>query len=188
MSEFTDFHALLTEAETLGALRGALVRAVGGAYVPLNEIDVDFDGGIEATEAVWAKTRKPIWLKLGIAGTIDDLAKLGPAARIRVEEDFSSWGLDLRCGDVSFSGAFLTAPDRYREATDGMPIFNPAAQADTLAAAATCVGLTPDALSATFIADGGQSFAQAVGIIYEQMLDMTLEEIEPGEVILSDFY
>lgn len=188
MSEFTDFHALQTDAATLGALRGMLVEHVGGADVPLDELGVDFTEGLHVVEDAWTKAPKPLWIKLGITGTVDDLAKLGPAVHIRVEEDFSSWALDARCGGASFTGAVLLEQEMYREATDGVPLYDPAASGDALAGVATCLGLDAGQLHATLQPDGGEAFSAAVGIEYEQMLDTTLDEITPGEVVFSFLY
>lgn len=187
MSEFTDFYALLTEAQTLADLRGAIERSVSGAYVPLSEVlDALGDDALDdpdALPAAWAKAPKPMWIKLGLPWSedrdeLDGLATLGPALRLRGEEDFSSWGVDMRCGGHRHQGAVLLGADIYREATDGMPVFSEALDTAPIAA---CLGVENSALRATMIPDGGESFATVLGFAYEQMLDMTLEDPEVGE-------
>ena len=180
MSEFTDFHAVLTEAESISALRGQLEQSVKGAIVPLDELPGDALDTAAGIEAAWAKTPKPIWIKLGLTfdDGLADLGKVGPALRIQVEEDFSAWALKGHCGDHAISIAMLDTPDRYREATDMVPLYD--ADAD-LSGFAGCLGVAQEALKATLIVDGGESFATLLGIKYEQMLDMTLDDIEAGE-------
>ncbi|MEM9584575.1 MAG: hypothetical protein AAGA08_15810 [Pseudomonadota bacterium] len=179
MSEFTDFHAILTEAESLSALRGALEQVVEGAYVPLDELDEDALLDVSTMEAAWVDHSKPLWIKLGVRGTVEQLAKIGPALHLNVEEDFTSWSLDARCGDVSLSFAILRAPDIYREATAGIPVYD---QSLNTKALANCLGVEDSALRATLAPNGGEPFCELLGISYEQMLDMELEDIEAGQV------
>ena len=187
MSEFTDFHAVLTQAESLSALRGQLETSVAGAIVPLDELPYDALETTDAMEAAWAAVPKPIWIKLGIPWEEDvaNLAKVGPAVRIKVEEDFSAWALCGQCGGHAVSIAMLDTTERYREATDMVPLYD--ADAD-LSGFSGCLGVAQDALKATLIVDGGQAFSALVGIKYEQMLDMQLEEIEAGEYTFGFAY
>lgn len=179
MSEFTDFHAVLTQAESITALRGALETSVSGAVVPLDELPFEAHDSATALEAAWAAHPKPAWIKLGIpfGEDIAKLAKVGPAVQIRVEEDFSAWALGGHCGGHGVSVAVLDTPDRYREATDMVPLYDPAADFSGFAA---CLGVAESALKATFIVDGGQSFSRMLGIKYEQMLDMQIEGVDAG--------
>lgn len=189
MSEFTDYHQFLTEAQSLDALRGQLEQSVGAAEVPLYELGGAAFERAEA-EATWAALPKPAWVMLGLADTggeaLDRLATQGPALRLVVEEDFSSWAVRARCGAQIWTYAFLRAPDVYREVTglwgDGK-IWSPETDAEGTAALATCLRVDPTALAATFIADGGQSFSALIGAHYEQMEDLSDPDLPTGTIL-----
>jgi hypothetical protein len=187
MSEFTDFYALLSEAETLAQLRGGLEQSVTGAHVPFGELldDMSDDDAFEpeALISAWAKAPKPMWIKLGLPWHSDreelaDLAKLGPAFRLRGEEDFSSWGVMIHCGGHVFAGAVLLETDTYRAATEQMPLFTPDMETALIT---DCLGLDDAAFRAAMVPDGGDGLSALLGIKYEQMLDLTIDDPEVGE-------
>lgn len=185
MSEFTDYMQLLTDAESLAALRGQLVQSVGSATVPLYDFPYGATDAEYLAEVVWATLPKPRWVMLGTDGTIEDLGKAGPAFHLLVEEDFISWGLALVCGAQSWNYAFLDSPDIYREATQqyaDTQLWDLAKHGHTLAPMAACLGTTAAALEPTFIADGGQAFSALIGAYYEQMEDLSYPDLPPGTV------
>ncbi len=122
MSEFTDYMQVLTQAETLAAFEVALVASVGSAVVPLHELPFEATETRAAAEEAWVKLDRPHWVMIGTGAPLEDLAKLGTALHLLVEEDFRSWAFVLQSGDAQWSDAILAEPDQYREATVMYPV------------------------------------------------------------------
>jgi hypothetical protein len=185
MSQFTDYMQFRTEAKTLGKLRDQLVETVSTGEVPLYELPSGSLDSFEAADAAWRALSKPVWVMVLTNGSIDDLAKAGPAFHLLVEEDFYSWAIALRCEGQSWNLAVLHRPDMYREATTqygGTVIWNPATMRNDALAMAKCLSVNVDDLTAAFVADGGQAFSALIGAHYEQMEDQSLSEYSPGKI------
>ncbi|RUS60205.1 hypothetical protein EGN72_10450 [Pseudorhodobacter sp. E13] len=185
MSEFTDYMQVLTDAASLAALRGQLVQSVGAATVPLLDLPYDVIDSESAAEAAWAALPKPRWVMLGTDAGVTDLANIGPAFHLLVEEDFISWSVVLICGTNRWNYAFLRQPDMYREATaqyGDTLLWDGALHKTELAQMAACLGTTATALEPTFIADGGQAFSALIGAHYEQMEDLSYPDLAHGTV------
>jgi hypothetical protein len=184
MSEFTDYMQILTRAETLADLRAQLVETVGSGNLPLYELPVDSLDSTERAETAWHALPKPVWVMVLTGGSLDDLAKTGPAFHLMVEEDLESWAIALRCAGQSWNFAVLQGPDAYREATlrYDAAIWDAVAVRDDAAAMAACLSVAPQDLTATFIPDGGQAFSALIGASYEQMEDQGLSDYTLGEV------
>jgi len=174
MSEYTDYMALLTDAATLQDLRGALEQVVPWARVNLPFIN---ETGERPPEGQWGAVAKPVWVTLEVPSPVADLATLGTVFHLMVEQDFQSWGVELLCGGDAWNYATL-APGA---AADGLlqqepPLADPMADAEGVAAMAACLAVDEDALRATLVPDGGQSFSAVLGVQYYLMQDQTLTE------------
>jgi hypothetical protein len=184
MSEFTDYMQILTRAETLAHLRAQLVETVGSGKLPLYELPVDSLDSTELAETAWHALPKPVWVMVLTGGSLDDLAKAGPAFHLMVEEDFQSWAIALRCNGQSWNFAMLQGPDAYREATlrYDAAIWDAVAMRDEATKMAACLSVDAQHLTATFIPDGGQAFSALIGASYGQMEDQGLSDYTLGEV------
>ncbi len=182
MSEFTDYMQVLTQAETLAAFEVALVASVGSAVVPLHELPFEATETRAAAEEAWAKLARPHWVMVGIEAPLEDLAKLGTAPHLLVEEDFRSWAFVLQSGDAQWSYAILAEPDQYREATVMYPVTAVWDGTADIIPVASGLDVSAEALVATMIPDGGQAFSSLIGAHYEQMEDLSLEAYTDGTV------
>jgi hypothetical protein len=174
MSEYTDYMALLTDAQTLDELRGALEEVVPWAVV---DLPPGFPADVGSAAAEYAALEKPVWVTMAAPTGVGDLMSLGTAFNLLVEEDFKSWGMHLLCGGSAWNYAIRT------EATFGDSILNreppltdPADDTAAVAAMAVCLGVEWEALTATLVPDGGQAFSALLGVPYRQMLDQSLVE------------
>ena len=117
MSEFTDYMALHTAAESLGALEAAIVQSVGAAEVPLELLPLGEGAGQTAATAAWGAVEKPLWVLLGSDALVEDLARAGRAFHLMVEDDLSTWALAVHFADFTTVLAFPRDPEAARVAT-----------------------------------------------------------------------
>lgn len=185
MSETTDYFLLQTEAESLGALKGAIERSIGAAELPLHLL-----GGAaaqpQAAEAAWAALEKPVWVMLGADADIAQLSRLGPALHLSVEKDAQSWALATHVQRQPLVIAVLRAPEIHREATAqyvNTQIYDPVTHATDLALLASYFGVDRKELVKTFVPDGGQALSALLGARYQQMVDLSTPELTPGAVV-----
>jgi hypothetical protein len=84
----------------------------------------------------------------------------------------------IHCGGHVFSAAVLLDTDTHRAATEQMPLFT----SDMETAPITgCLGLDDAAFRAAMVPDGGDGLSALLGITYEQMLDLTIDDPEVGQ-------
>jgi hypothetical protein len=180
MSEYTDYMALLIEAETVAELRGALEEVVPWAIVTL-PVAHPMDKAL--AEAEWAALPKPAWVTLAMPSGVGDLMSLGTAFELVVEEDFQSWGLIILCGGDAWNYAMRTDQVFGDSILEREPaLTDPKADPVGVAALAKCLEVEPAALTATLIPDGGQAFSAELGIPYLQMVDQNLVVPAPVRV------
>lgn len=187
MAEYTDYISLLTDAATLQDLRGALEQVVPWARVDLPFIN---ETGEVPPEAQWAALPKPVWVIISTPGEVADLAPLGTAFHLMVEQDYQSWGIDLSCGGQAWSYAMATGPildGSLLAATP--PRSDPAGDEERMSAMAACLKVDPAALETVMVPDGGQGFAALLGMQYNLMQDRGLiEKPEPDPIRFRTMY
>jgi len=186
MSEFTDYMALHTAAESLGALEAAIVQSVGAAEVPLELLPLGEGAGQTAATAAWGAVEKPLWVLLGSDALVEDLARAGRAFHLMVEDDLSTWALAVHFADFTTVLAFPRDPEAARVATVQYletQVYDTQANDVEMAQIAEYFGVDPDALSETFVPDGGQAFSALIGAPYEQMVNLSTPGLDHGQVV-----
>lgn len=185
MSEFTDYMQLRTHAPSLAELEKQLLQSVGMAEVPLFELPASGLDSKSAAEAAWAALPKPMWVMLGVSVDIAELAKIGLAFNLLVEEDFSTWMIALQAGDALHMFSVIADGSPYREATlqyGDVAQWTPDEPVGNLKTVADLLNVSPDALAKTLIPDGGQEFSKLLGAAYEQMENLNDPDVKAGQI------
>lgn len=190
MSEYTNYYAVQSAAQDIGALSADLSGVLPDALVfPNSELFQSLvdegrhnDLTPEVAALAWQKTPRPAWVVLGRDTPDHDadmaaLAQLGPAIHVDVQEDGVRWKIHLMAGDVSW--AVMVADARWRSGwipEVDEPLFQAGTDGvgDGIDAISARLKIDPLALRAALIPDGAMKIRRILGVPAPHIFDQRI--------------